>query len=184
MNCSWLAALSLALLPAAAQLAGVCDLARQPVDPFASSGKIRVLLFARSDCPITRRYAPELQRISREFQLDPVQFWLVFPDPSETPHDIRATVSEYAFPGTPILDPKHSLVRLAHANTAPEAAVFDKTGTLVYHGRIDDLYVDVGKSRPAAQIHDLENAIFAALAGRPIKQSVTNAVGCSLADVE
>lgn len=184
MTCSWLAAFSLALVPAAAQLAGVRDLAHQPVDPFASTGQIRVLLFARSDCPITKRYAPELQRISREFQQHPVQFWLVFPDPSETPQDVRATVSQYAFPGTPILDPKHSLVRLAHANTAPEAAVFDKTGKLVYHGRIDDLYVDIGKSRPAAQVHDLENAISAALAGTPIKQSVTTAIGCSLADVE
>ncbi len=184
MTCSWLAALSVALLPSAAQLAGVSDLARQPVDPFASTGQIRVLLFARSDCPITKRYAPELQRISREFQPDPVQFWLVFPDPSETLQEIRATISQYGFPGTPILDPKHSLVRLAQANTAPEAAVFDKAGKLVYHGRIDDLYVDVGKSRSVAQVHDLENAISAALAGRPIKQSVTNAVGCSLADVE
>ncbi len=167
-----------------AQLAGVCDLAHKPVDPFASSGEIRVLLFARSDCPITKRYAPELQRISREFEHDAVQFWLVFPDPSETSRDIQTTVSQYGFPGTPILDPKHSLVRLADANAAPQAAVFDKTGKLVYHGRIDDLYVDIGKSRPAAQVHDLEDAIFAALQGRPVKQAATNAIGCSLADVE
>ncbi len=183
MTCSWLALFSVVLLPAA-QLTGVCNLARQPVDPLASSGQIRVLLFARTDCPITKRYAPELQRISREFQRDPVQFWLVFPDPSETPRDIRATVGQYGFPGTPILDPKHSLVKLARATTAPEAAVFDKNGKLLYHGRIDDLYVDIGKSRPVAQVHDLEDAISGALSGKPIRQAVTQAVGCSLADVE
>ncbi len=183
MTCSWLALFSFSLL-SASQLTGVCDLAGQPVDPLASSRQIHVLLFARSDCPITKRYAPELQRIAREFQRDPVQFWLVFPDPSETPQEIRTTIGQYSFPGTPILDPKHSLVRLARATTAPEAAIFDKSGKLLYHGRIDDLYVDVGKSRPVAQVHDLEDAISATLAGKPVRQTATRAVGCSLADVE
>ncbi len=162
----------------------MCNLAHQPVDPFASSGRIQVLIFARSDCPITKRYAPELQRIASKFQHEPVQFWLVFPDRSETSEDIRTLVSQYGFPGTPILDPKHSLVRFAHAETAPEAAVFDRTGMLLYHGRIDDLYVDIGKSRRVAQVHDLEDAISAVLAGKPVRQAATRAVGCSLADVE
>ena len=35
--------------------------------PFASAARARIFLFARTDCPITNRYAPELQRISKEF---------------------------------------------------------------------------------------------------------------------
>jgi AhpC/TSA family len=162
----------------------VVDLSKRPVDPFAETGKIEVLLFARSDCPITKRYAPELQHIAHEFSREPVQFWLVFPDPSETPQEIQTTVSEYNFPGTPLLDPKHELVRIAHARIAPEAAVFDRSGKLLYHGRIDDLYVDIGKSRAAAQVHDLEDAIAAAIAGKPVREAETRAVGCSLADVD
>lgn len=83
-----------------------------------------------------------------------------------------------------MLDPKHALVRLANATVAPEAAVFDASETLIYHGRIDDRYVDVGKSKPAADVHDLENAITAALNHKPVTEPVTRAVGCSLADVE
>ena len=184
MSGAWLATISVALFSSVTALIGVCDLAHQPVDPFASGRQIRVLLFARSDCPITKRYAPELQRLSREFRRDPVQFWLVFPDPAETPQDIRSIISQYGFPGTPILDPKHALVRIAHASIAPEAAVFDKAGKLLYHGRIDDWYVDVGKSKPVAEVHDLEDAISATLAGKPIRQSATSVVGCSLADIE
>jgi AhpC/TSA family len=171
-------------LSAATLTPDVVDLSRNPVSPFANAGKIEVLLFARSDCPITKRYAPELQRIAREFGSQPVQFWLVFPDPAETPQDIRTTISQYNFPGTPLLDPKHELVRIAHATIAPEAAVFDRSGKLLYHGRIDDLYVDIGKSRAAAQVHDLEDAISAAIAGKPVREAETRAVGCSLADVE
>ncbi len=166
------------------QTAHVTDLTKRPVDVFATKGKIQVLVFARSDCPITKRYAPELQRISHEFEKDQVVFWLVFPDPAETSADIRATVEQYHFPGTPVLDPKHELVRIARATTAPEAAIFDRDGKSIYHGRIDDLYVDIGKSRAAAQVHDLEDAIAAALAGKRVRQSETRAVGCSLADVE
>ena len=66
----------------------------------------------------------------------------------------------------------------------PEAAVFDATGRLVYHGRIDDRWVEIGKARPQAQTHDLEDAIAAVLAGRPVARAETRAVGCTLADLE
>jgi len=178
-----LALLSAALCTATA-LDGVRDLHGQPADVFAGAGKVRVLLFVRSDCPISKRYAPELQRIAHEFADRPVSFWLVFADRTETVNDIRSLVDQYKFPGTPVRDEKHALVARAHATIAPEAAVFDKTDRLAYHGRIDDLYVDIGKARPAAQTHDLEDAISATVAGKPVRQPETQAVGCSLADVE
>jgi hypothetical protein len=36
-------------------------------NPFASAARARVFLFVRTDCPITNRYAPELQRLFQEF---------------------------------------------------------------------------------------------------------------------
>ncbi len=153
-------------------------------DPFASSARARVFLFVRTDCPITNRYAPELQRIAKEFQSRGAEFWLVYPDASVTRQAIADHVAQYGFPGTPLRDPKHELVTRAHATVAPEAAVFNAAGRLMYHGRIDDRYVDIGKARAAARTHDLENAIAAVLAGKPVAQPETRAVGCSLADVE
>lgn len=158
--------------------------ASAPADPFASHARVRVFLFVRTDCPITNRYAPELQRIAAEFNPKDVQFWLIYPDPSETAQRINAQVAEYHFPGEPLRDPHHELVKRAHATVAPEAAVFDKAGRLMYHGRIDDRWVDVGKSRPAPRTHDLENAIAAVLAGKAVAQPETPAIGCSLADIE
>ena len=75
-------------------------------------------------------------------------------------------------------------MKRAHAATAPEAAVFDSKGDLVYHGRIDDLWVTAGRARPMPTTHDLEDAIAAVLAGKAPKEAETRAVGCSLADVE
>lgn len=166
-----------------AALLGVA-LQAAPPDPFATPSRARVLLFVRTDCPITNRYAPELQRIAQEFEGRGVRFYLVYPDATETTSAIREHIAQYHFPGEPVRDPQHTLVRRARASVAPEAAVFDQAGKLMYHGRIDDRYVDIGKARPAAQTHDLENAITAVLAGKPVPQAETHAVGCSLADVE
>ncbi|MBV8550372.1 MAG: redoxin domain-containing protein [Acidobacteriaceae bacterium] len=163
---------------------GVLDLKGKPVDLFASPAAVQVLLFVRTDCPITNRYAPELQRLHSEFASRKVNFWLVYADPAETAAGIEAHVAGYRFPGVPVRDPHHMLVKRAHATTAPEAAVFDAAGTLRYHGRIDDRYVDIGKARAQADIHDLENAILAVLAGKAVAEPETRAIGCSLADVE
>jgi hypothetical protein len=162
-------------------LLSIAASARQ--DPFARPGRVRVLLFVRTDCPITNRYAPELKRIADEFARAPVDFFLIYPDPSESMTAIEHHAAEYHLPGTPLRDAQHVLVKRALATVAPEAAVFDTAGKLRYHGRIDDRWVDIGRARQAARSHDLENAIAAVVAGKPVTNPETRAIGCSLADV-
>jgi len=152
-------------------------------DPFAKPAKAHVLLFVRTDCPITNRYAPELKRIAEEFAGREVDFWLVYPDPAETLAGIEQHKAEYKLPGTPLRDPQHVLVKRSEARISPQAAVFDHALQLVYSGRIDDRYVSFGKARAAPQTHDLENAIEATLAGKTVAAARTRAVGCYLADV-
>ncbi len=153
-------------------------------DPFTSPAAARVLLFVRSDCPLTARYAPELRRIAAGFATRKVSFWLVYADPAETEISIRKHMEEYRFPGAAVRDPRHLLARRAQAKVAPEAAVFDSAGKLAYVGRIDDRYINFGKERATPRTHELESAISAVLSGRPVVPSRTRAVGCFLADVE
>jgi len=162
----------------------VVDLAGKPRDPFTSPARARVFIFVRTDCPITNRYAPEIARLEHQFLKGDAEFWLVYPDPEVTPQQIRTHIAEYGFQGQPLRDPHHELVKRAHAVTAPEAAVFDGQGRLVYHGRIDDLWVEPGKARPMARTHDLEDAIGAVVEGRAVEHPETRAIGCSLADVK
>jgi hypothetical protein len=160
------------------------DLAGNTRDPFAVPARVRVFVFVRTDCSVSNRYAPELRHIAEVFAAQGVEIWLVYPDSSETVDRIRRHLVEYGFPGRPLRDPDHELVKRALATFAPEAAVFDSTGKLVYHGRIDDLWADVGKARPFARVHDLEDAISAVLEGRSIPNAVTRTVGCSLPEVK
>jgi hypothetical protein len=66
----------------------------------------------------------------------------------------------------------------------PEAAVFDRQHQLVYHGRIDNLYEDIGRSRPAATTHELQDAIQAALRGQDPLVKTAPAVGCYVSDTK
>jgi hypothetical protein len=95
---------------------------------------------------------------------------------------IRQHILDYRY-GIPVLrDPNHRLVALAKASITPEAAVFDRQRRLVYRGRIDDRYVHLGLERPAPTRHDLQEALAAVVAGKPIAQATTPAVGCYIAD--
>jgi hypothetical protein len=181
--CSFAVAVSIAVGQSHSNLEGLTDLAGRPKDPFQAAASVRVFLFVRSDCPLTNRYAPELRRVRNEFTERGAEFWLVYPDPGENTASIEKHLSEYRLPGTPLRDTKHTLVKRAQVSVSPEAAVFDSSGQLVYSGRIDDRYIDFGKSRPAATSHDLEAAISSVLAHKPIAFSRTKAIGCYLSDI-
>ena len=162
----------------------VPNLDNTPIDPFQTSSatKATVILFVSTDCPISNRYAPDIRKLHDVYEKDGVAFWLVYPNPAESVADIRDHLKSFAFPGTALRDVKHDLVKVAGATITPEAAVYDAKGTLTYRGRIDDRYSAVGVEKAQATRRDLQDAIAATLAGKPVKQKVTQAVGCYIAD--
>ena len=160
------------------------DLDGKRLDPLKSNGgRLVVLVFVREDCPISGRYAPTIQRISDEHQKH-VRFYLVFPDRSESPADVRKYLSDFHYSMPALRDPEHALVKKAHAQVTPEAALFDAKGELVYVGRIDNLYPAFGRARSAATTHELEDAVQAVLAGRAPAQRESAGVGCYISDLQ
>jgi hypothetical protein len=178
----------IARLIAVAALATVAmrvpDLDGRLVDPFdpPAGTKATVLLFVSTDCPISNRYAPDVRKLHDTYAKDGVVFWLVYPNPADAVSDIRDHLKSFSYPGGALRDPKHDLVRRAGATITPEAVVYDGKGTLTYRGRLDDRYSAVGIERATATRHDLQDAIAATIAGKPVKQRITQAVGCYIAD--
>jgi hypothetical protein len=150
------------------------DLAGEPVDPLKEDGTT-VLIFVRSDCPISNRYAPELNRLAT--QLSDARFWLVYPDADETPAVIQQHLDAYSLTIPAVRDPDHVLVEASGATVTPEAAVFRK-GVLEYRGRIDDTWVALGQARNAPTRRDLSEATRASLAGTTVAVARTTAIGC------
>jgi thiol-disulfide isomerase/thioredoxin len=160
------------------------DLAGNPVDPLKSGGgKIVVLVFVRTDCPVSNRYAPAIQQLSEEHAAK-AAFWLVYPSKAESAEVIRKHQREYGYKIPALRDPQHVLVKESQVEITPEVAVFSTDRRLVYHGRIDNLYEDVGRTRSVATTHELQDAISAALGGKSLPVDATHAVGCYISDLE
>jgi thiol-disulfide isomerase/thioredoxin len=160
------------------------DLAGNPVDPLKSgSRKIVVLVFVRTDCPVANRYAPTIQKLSEEHAAK-AAFWLVYPSKAESAEVIRKHEREYGYKIPALRDPQHVLVKESQVEITPEVAVFSADRRLIYHGRIDNLYEDVGRTRSVATTHELEDAISVALGGKNLDVHATHAVGCYISDLE
>lgn len=154
-----------------------------PADPFLlAPGKPVVLLFVRTDCPISNRYAPLIQHISSEYR-DKVRFWLVYPSETASAQKILQHQRDYRYKLPALRDPQQVLAAQAQVQVTPEAAVFDAYHRLIYHGRIDNLYEDFGRTRSAASTHELDDAIQAALSGKAAPANQPG-VGCFIANVQ
>ncbi len=148
-----------------------------------AGAKAIVYIFTSTDCPVSNRYAPEVQRLVREFTPKGVMFRLIYPANAESDAAIRAHQRAFAYEGTEALrDRSLALVKFSGATITPEAVVV-ANGAVVYRGRIDDRYVELGVERPAPTTHDLADALTATLAGAPVAHPITQAVGCFIADL-
>jgi len=160
------------------------DLGGSPKDPLKETpGKVVVLVFVRTDCPISNRYAPLLQEMSVKYGNE-AAFWMVFPDKNESPERIRSYLHEFNYKLPALRDTEHSLVKKSGAKVTPEVAVFNLRRDLVYHGRIDDLYREYGKARRAATTHELADAIEAASKGVAPPSAAAEGVGCFISDLK
>ncbi len=163
----------------------VQSLTGAPIDALqAPAGtKAIVFLFTSTDCPISNRYAPEVQRVVSEFVGKGVVFKLVYPNPADEAAAIHEHMITFSYAGAmeALRDPAHALVKFTKATVTPEAVVV-AGGRVVYRGRIDDRYVELGVERPAPTQHDLADALSAVLAGKRVPRAATQAVGCFIAD--
>lgn len=143
--------------------------------------KAVALIFITVDCPVANQYSPQIRDLVAAHKDKPVRFYLVHVDPDVTADAARKHSEEYGHTCPVIRDPEHFLVRHTGVDITPEAAVIDRSGHIVYRGRIDNWYGDVGRKRPLGPTrHDLRDAIAAVLSGREVKVKRTQAVGCNI----
>ena len=146
----------------------------QPLDPGDKAGS--VLIFYWQDCPISNSYAPELNRLCAGHTN--FAFYIVQVDSGLTRDAAKEHARKFDLHPPVLLDPRHRLVKFLKATVTPEAVVVGRKGELLYRGRIDDGYAALGKKRAAVTEHDLQEALDAIAAGKPVKKSETKAIGC------
>ena len=86
----------------------------------------------------------------------------------------RARQRGFNFPY--LRDETQHVARAYGAEYTPEAYVFNQRRELCYLGRVDDNWQYPKKIHS----HDLRQAIDAVLAGEPVENPVTHAIGCTI----
>lgn len=144
--------------------------------------KISVLFFLLHDCPISNSYVPEMNRIARHYANRGVQVVAVYSDSDLALDAAQQHAREYKLEFPFVIDTDKKLVTSTGTKIAPQVAVLNNLRELLYRGRIDDLYGDIDKKRPAATQHDLQDALEDVIAGRKPKQAHLPGIGCPIED--
>lgn len=152
---------------------------RHDLSPTVERGA-QVFIFTSTECPIANGYVPELNRLSRAFRdgTPRVDFYSVISDRSVTREAAEKYAREFKIEYPVLFDASGDLAAHLKPTHTPEAFVLDHRGMMVYRGRINDVWADLGKRRVQPTRHDLHDAIAAAISGKAIATSRTEPVGC------
>lgn len=154
------------------------------VEVLATAGKKAVVLFFVSPyCPTSNNFGPEMKAIEGDFA-DEFAFRYLHSDSSVKAADILQHASMMGFE-SPVLDDTAQVVaKKLGAKITPEVIVLDTAGTVLYKGRINDLYLGPTKRQREVKTNDLRDALAAIKAGTPVATPRTEAVGCKITGVE
>jgi AhpC/TSA family len=147
--------------------------------PVFGRAKATVLVIGLLECPIARAYVPELTRLHRRFSPTGVDWKYISVDSDAASKDLKQFARSYGLPFPALLDPKHVTVTLTGARAVPTVALFDATGRMLYCGRIDDRFPELGVQR-APRESSLRQAIESWHQGKPPKAARTRVIGCAI----
>jgi peroxiredoxin len=145
-----------------------------------ASRKVLVIVFTGTECPISNSYAEPLSLLADRTRGQGVQFLAINANLGESRESVGAHAKDYGLTFPAFKDPKQALANALAARATPEAFVLDARRVVRYRGRIDDAYVSRTERRPAVTARDLEQALAAVLAGKPVVNPVTQALGCAI----
>lgn len=148
------------------------------LDDFGSK-RAYVFVFVNTTCPLVQRYLPTLNSLEKQYRAKGVQF-IAVDSADEDSIVAMATLAvrhEAEFPF--VKDFGGVCARALGVQRTPGVALLDGERTLVYRGRIDDQY-RLGGTRKEPSRAELQDAIEAVLAGKPVPTTETEVDGCPI----
>lgn len=160
-------------------LPGTDGAAYRPED-FAGAPVFGVI-FHCNHCPYAQAWEDRLIAVQRDYAGRGVRLVLINAnDPVKYPTDdfahMKSRAEEKGYPFPYLFDETQEIARAYGATRTPEVFLFDRAGTLRYHGAPDDNYED----SQAVQHQYLRDAIDALLSGTVPATSETKVVGCTI----
>ncbi len=143
--------------------------------------RVLVLFFTCNHCPYVLGSDEVTRKTAETFRPRGVSFVGINSNSAAThPEDDFPTMvsrmKERRFPWVYLRDESQEVARSYGALRTPHFYVFDRNRKLIYTGR----GVDNPRETSKMTVNDLENALADHLAGRPMRVSLTNPIGCNV----
>jgi len=153
----------------------VRDLDGQPVAFSALKGPLTVVTFIATQCPVSNSYNQRMIDLYKDYASKNVKFVFINANRSEPASEVRDHAKRVGFPFAVYKDPGNVLADRFDAQVTPESFVIDGSGTIRYHGSIDD-----SMEESHVRVRRLRAALDAVLAGKPVPSAETKAFGCTI----
>jgi peroxiredoxin len=138
-----------------------------------------VVVFTCNSCPVAQDYEDRIIAFANKHTTADNKVALVAINVNTVPDDRMPKMKERAekkqFPYPYLFDPTQEIAKAYGANYTPEFFVLNKERKVVYLGAMDDK-----NTASEAKLNYLEEALTAALAGKPLEKGETLARGCKI----
>ena len=153
----------------------VTDLKGAPASYAALKGERTVVIFIATRCPVSNAYNDRMNAIYDEYSAKGVHFVFINANYTEPAPEVERHAHEHGLHFPVYKDQDAAVANRFGATVTPEAFVMDSTGTIRYHGHVDD-------AMNIARVHTegLRLALDAVLSGRPVANAETKAFGCTI----
>jgi peroxiredoxin len=158
---------------------GLKDLQGHEVQFSSLRGDVTVVMFIATACPVSNAYNERMKALYTDYTPKGVKFVFINANRTEPAAEVARHAQEHGFPFQVYKDDDNVVADRFGATVTPEAFVIDQTGTIRYHGSVDDSQVV-----ERVQTQRLRNALDEVLAGRPVAQAETKAFGCTIKRVK
>lgn len=144
----------------------------------APSDRDTVTIFMSPTCPVCQQMTPYLDQLYTTYG-DALVFRVLVPDGMADREEIDSFRVRYACRYRIGIDSGNVQVGRLDAHVTPEAVLHrGRSATILYRGRINDLYVALGRRRQKVRTHDLHDAIEAVVKGMIPAVEATEPIGC------
>ncbi len=146
-----------------------------------AKGKGFIIIFTCNHCPFSQAYEQRIIALHKKYAPKGMPVVAINPnDPVREPEDsyenMKKRAKKYKYPFLYLIDESQAIAKAYGAMRTPHVFVLDAKRNVIYIGAIDDNFEDPKLVKEKY----LENALDAFLAGKPILNSVTKAIGCGI----
>lgn len=138
-------------------------------------GSTTVVTFISTTCPISNSYDERMNAAFKDYSAMGVHFIFINSNANESADQVREHAKRVGFAFPVYKDMGNKVADMFGAMATPESYVIDATGTIRYHGYIDD-----SSFEPRVTRKGLRNALDAVLAGKDVERPETKAFGCTI----